>query len=121
MRERGARREEVAVDVDLHHRPVRLGREVVDAVTGDDADVVHQEVEAAEGVDRLLDERVDGVLVPDVRRGDERVDSVRVVEVRGDRFQSLLAASGERDVRAVLGQRVGSGLPDAGTGTSDDR
>ena len=64
---------ERAARVDAVHQVVALHRRLERAGEADGARVVHQDVDAAEGLDRLLHRRVDLLLVADVDDAGERL------------------------------------------------
>ena len=84
------------------------------------ADVVHHDVEPAEGVDGGLRERGHLVEVGQVGGHDDRL-AAQGLHLRGDLVQLVLRAGGQDDVGAGLGEREGAGGPDPAAGSGDDR
>src|ERR1700759_2076499 len=102
MREADLRAEEGAADVDPVHQVPLLHRRTGRAREVNGAGVVHQDVDAPEGLHRLLDRGVDLILEPDVRHAGER-PAPGLLDLLGRRVER----SGELRVR--LGGLPGGG------------
>ncbi len=79
------------------------------------ARVVHEHVDPAEGLDRLLDEPLQVGRVRDVAAHAERSEAV------GLAVERLAAPREHRDVRSLSGKRLGDTEPDPFRCTADDR
>jgi hypothetical protein len=83
-----------------------------------DARVVEQQVDAAPGLQRRGEQRLDRGRVADVRRHGQ--DAVARAAFAGDLLENLPTAAGDRHPPAVGQQRERGGLADAGIAAGDD-
>src|SRR6202012_1492938 len=88
---------------------------------GEDARVVHQDVDTTESCDRLVRHRLHARLVADVRADEQRLATAGLD--RGDDVPRLLRRHLVRDddVRAFAREGDGDASTDARGGTGDDR
>ncbi len=98
--------------LDLQVRDVGAG--------GVDAGVVHQDIHAAEGVERRLEHGLDVVLEAVVAVDDDRPAAVGLDLLTGGVGALLVVQVVHHDVGALAGELDRGGLPDAGVRPSDE-
>jgi hypothetical protein len=120
------RAQERAARVDLVHQVVALHRRLERAGERDGAGVVHEDVDATEGLDGLGDGGVDRRVLADVHGDRERLAArlLHVLGCRVDRARQLRVRLGrlgdDHDVRAVLGGAEADGVSDAAARAGDE-
>jgi hypothetical protein len=104
--------------VDRHQLlPVDVGK-VLDRIDDLDAGIGHEDVDAAEFSDRVVDAGLDRRFVGHVHDDGGRPDAARL-DLVGCGLRGSLVDVGDRDVRAIVGQHLGDALADATRGASD--
>src|SRR5207302_8265892 len=92
-----------------------LGVEVEGGAARRAAAVVHEDVDAAEGFERALDEALEVTRVRQVAANGERAEAL------GLALEEVAAAGEHRDLRAFLGEGFGGRESHAGGCAADDR
>ena len=120
VRQARARGEECAVEVDRQHLLPVGEREILQRVHDLDAGIADKDVDAAECGDRRRHARVDRFLAGDVHRDPDGLPAGGT-DVGGDNVRGVEVEIGDRDARALAGERHRDGLAEAARGPGDDR
>jgi hypothetical protein len=119
VRERGLGPVHLAEQVDLHHSGELLGGRVVEPGDEQDPGHLHPGVEPAVGVHGVVGDGLDLGRVGDV--GDDCGGrAARPLDLGGQRAQPRLAAGGDHDPGALLGEPQRGGAADAAGGAHHD-
>ena len=116
-RDHGAHPQEHPDLVDADHGHVVLQRHLVDGGEAQDAGVVHEDVDATEPLQGLVDGARPLVLARDV---EVRVES-GVAELGGKRLAVGVEDVGQRDLRTLLREQAGLARPHAARRARDQR
>ena len=129
MRRAGAAHDEAAVQVDIDDiRPIRPAHAMKNAVA-QDAGIVHQNIDAAEGVERRLHDLVAVSRIADRQRRGDRLTAgcldlvnhrMRRAGVGAGAFQAR-ADVADHDARTFVRHQERNAAPDAASGAGDDR
>src|SRR5262249_5137962 len=119
-RKGSARHVERAFEIDVHHRAEPVRREILSETHEVSGGAVHEDVEPAEGVNGLRNNRVDISRLADIA-GHAHGTHAFLANIVDRRQQMLFAAARDRHVATGASERKRNAAADAGAAARDER